>query len=91
MAKLEQIWSDIEKLTPDGLAFGNDPAYEEHVRVYEDVLGALPNIDGWKPESVPMDLNSIGQHRLDAKEIDEISAEVAVENEIEAPGRELSE
>lgn len=91
LAKLEQIWSEIVKLTPQGLAFGNDAAYEEHVRVYEDVLGALPKIDGWKPESVPMDLNSIGQNRLDAKEIGEISAEVAVEDQIEAPGRELAE
>jgi hypothetical protein len=91
LAKLEHTWSEIEKLTPDGLAFGNDPAYEEHVRVYEDVLGALPKIDGWKPESLPMDLNSIGQNRLDAKEIGEISAEVAVEDQIEAPGRELAE
>lgn len=73
LAKLEQIWSEIVKLTPQGLAFGNDAAHEEHVRVYEDVLGALPKIDGWKPESVPMDLNSIGQNRLDAKEIGEIS------------------
>ena len=91
LARLEHIWSEIGKLTPEGLAFGNDPAYEEHVRVYEDVLGALPKIDGWKPESVPMDLNSIAQNRLDAKEIDEITAEVAVENEIEAPGRELAD
>jgi len=91
LAKLEHIWSEIETLTPEGLAFGNDPAYEEHVRGYEDVLGALPKIDGWKPESVPMDLNSIGQNRLDAKEIGEISAEIAVENQIEAPGRELAE
>ena len=91
LAKLEHTWSEIEKLTPEGLAFGNDPAYEEDVRVYEDVLAALPKIDGWKPESVPMDLNSIGQNRLDAKEIGEISAEVGVEDQIEAPGRELAE
>ncbi len=91
LAKLEHTWSEIEKLTPEGPAFGNDPAYEEHVRVYEDVLAALPKIDGWKPESVPMDLNSIGQNRLDAKEIGEISAEVGVEDQIEAPGRELAE
>ena len=57
----------------------------------KDVLAALPKIDGWKPESVPMDLNSIGQNRLDAKEIGEISAEVGVEDQIEAPGREIAE
>lgn len=91
LTKLERLWSKITKLTPDGLQFGSDPAYEEHVRVYEDVLGALPKIDGWKPKSIPMDLNAIGQNRLDAKDVGEISAEIAVEDEIEAPGRELAE
>ena len=91
IAKLERLRSEIEKLTPDGLQFGNDPVYDERVRVFEDVLSALPTIDGWKPTSVPMDLNSIGQSRLDAKECGEFSAEVAVEDQIEAPGRELAE
>jgi hypothetical protein len=54
-------------------------------------LGELPGIDGWKAISQPLDLNAIGQARLDAREVDEISAKVAVEEEIEAPGRELAE
>jgi hypothetical protein len=91
VAKLERLWAEISKLTPSGLQFGSDPAYEEHVRIFEDVLAALPKIDGWKPESVPIDLNTICQNRLDAKEVGEISAEIAVEEEIEAPGRELAE
>jgi hypothetical protein len=91
VAKLERLWSEIAKLTPSGLQFGNDPVYEEHVRAFKDVLAALPSIDGWKPESVPMDLNWIGQNRLDAKEVGEISAEIAIEEEIEAPGREIAE
>lgn len=91
LAKLERLWSKIERLIPAGLRFGSDPVYEEQVRVYEDVLGALPTIDGWKPKSVPWDLNAIGQNRLDAKEVGEISAEISVEEEIEAPGRELAE
>jgi Restriction endonuclease len=91
LAKLERLWSEISKLTPSGLQFGSDPTYEECVRAFKDVLAALPSIDGWKPESVPMDLNSIGQNRLDAKEVGEISAEIAIEQEIEAPGREIAE
>jgi len=91
LEKLERIWSEIVKLVPTGFQFGRDPAYEEHVRVYQDILAALPKIDGWKPESVPMDINAISQNRLDAKECGEFSAEVAIEDEIEAPGRELAE
>lgn len=91
LTKLERLWSEIIKLTPGGLQFGGDPTYEEAVRSYEDLLRALPTIDGWKPKRVPIDLDAIGQMRLDAKEVGEISAEVAVENEIEAPGRELAD
>jgi len=68
VARLERLWAEIQKLTPDGLQFGNGPVYEERVRVFEDVLAALPMIDGWKPISVPMNLNSNGQCRFDAKE-----------------------
>jgi hypothetical protein len=91
LVKLERLWAKITKLTPSGLAFGGDPTYEEHVRGYKDLLHALPSIDGWKPETVPEDLDTIGQMRLDAKEVGELSAEVAVESQIEAPGRELAE
>ncbi len=69
------------------LQFGSDPTYEEHVRLVADILAALPTIDGWKPQSHPMDVNSIGQCRLDAKEVGEITAEIALGEEIEAPGR----
>ncbi|HWZ42455.1 MAG TPA: restriction endonuclease [Candidatus Saccharimonadales bacterium] len=91
LAKLERLWAEIEKLTPDGFCFGTDPAYDERARAYQDVLKALPKIDGWKPDSEPMELNAIAQSRLDAKEVGEISAEVAVEDMIEAPGRELAD
>lgn len=91
LTKLERLWAEIEKLIPEGLQFGNDPVYEERVRSYCDVLVGLPKIDGWKPESIPMDLNAICQNRLDAKELGEISVEISVEEDIEAPGRELAE
>jgi hypothetical protein len=90
LAKLERIWPRVVELTPKGLSFGNDPAYDELVRNYEDIVKALPRIDGWKPEDIPMDLNSIGQLRLDAKEVGEIQAEISIEEQIEAPGRELA-
>src|SRR5271156_2591134 len=90
LAKLDRLWSKISKLTPAGLQFGSDPKYEQLARLYADLLEALPKIDGWRPEAQPMDLNAIGQSRLDAMEIGETSAEISVETEIEAPGRELA-
>jgi hypothetical protein len=91
LEKLQRIWNDIEKLTPNGIAFGADPKYDDRVRAYKDVLSGLPKIDGWKPETIPMDLDEMGQSRLDAKDCGEVSAEVAVERLIEAPGGELAD
>ena len=49
LQKLERLWGEINKMIPDGLVFGDDPKYDDHVRSYEDVLAALPKLDGWKP------------------------------------------
>lgn len=91
LVKLEHLWTEIQKLIPSGVAFGTPPEYEDRVRSYGMLLSALPMIDGWKPTSVPEDLDSIGQNRLDALELGEISAQVSVENWVEEPGRELRE
>src|ERR1700690_2619222 len=79
VVKLERIWGEISSLTPSGLQFGSDPVYEDRVRLFKDVLDALPKIDGWKPGRLPWDLNSICQSRLDAKELGEVSAAITVE------------
>lgn len=89
--KLERIWKELRAMIPGGIAFGNDPKYDDRCRAYWDILCALPKIDGWKPESYPPDLNELAQNRLDAQEIDEVSALVAAEERVEGPGRELAE
>ncbi len=77
LLKLERIFAEIRKLTPNGICFGSDPRYEDRVRAYEDVLAALPKIDAWKPEHTPIDLG-------------EITSELAADEEVDAPGRELA-
>ena len=89
--KLERIWKEMQPLIPSGITFGTDPKYDGLFRAYTDVLLALPKIDGWKPERLPPDLNALAQNRLDAREIDEINAIVAVEEDAAAPGREIAE
>lgn len=89
--KLERIWAEMSPLIPSGICFGSDPKYDDRLRAYADVLAALPKIDGWKPESLPPDLDGLAQNRLDAREIDEISAIVSVEDSTTAPGREIAE
>jgi hypothetical protein len=63
LEKLQRVWTEIEKMVPSGLVFGSDPKQDDRVRVYRDVLSGLPKIDGWKPESLPMDLDEIEQTR----------------------------
>lgn len=89
--KLERIWTEMQPLIPQGIEFGSDPKYDERARAYADVLAALPKIDGWKPGSRPPDLNELAQNRLDAREIDEVSAIISVEENATAPGREIAE
>jgi len=50
--KLERLWSRNREAYSRGLQFGSDPAYEELVRTYEDILAALPRIDGWRPDAL---------------------------------------
>jgi len=91
LEKLERIFEETRDLIPDGICFGSDPKYDDRCRAFSDVLDALPMIDGWKPENRLLDLNEIAQWRLEAREIDEISAMVSVEECIDPPGRDLAE
>jgi hypothetical protein len=91
LAKLDLVLSRIERLVPPGFVFSHDQAFEEHIRTYADLLKGLPKIDGWKPESIPMDISARSQCRLDAEEVGEISMMDSVEEEIAAPSRELAE
>ena len=88
--KLERMFKEMRKLIPDGICFGGNAQYDDFCRTFADVLAALPKIDGWKPSCHLQDLNEIAQNRLDAMEIDEISAKVSVEESIEEPARELA-
>lgn len=89
LEKLERIFGELRELTPNGIAFGSDPQYDDLCRDYEDVLKTLPMIDGWKPEARPIDLNELAQWRLDAAEIGEPAALLGAEEEVEKPDREL--
>lgn len=89
LVKLEKLWTDIRSSIGNGPAFGSTPEYEDLCRSYGVILPYLTKIDGWKPSSEPWDFDAIGQSRIDALEIGEIGATVAIENEIEKPGAEL--
>lgn len=91
LVKLERLWAKIEAEIPAGIQFGESPAIENYHRSYSAILHELPAIDGTKPTTLPMGLNEIAQSRRDAFEVGEIECEIAVEQQIGTPGRELRE
>lgn len=91
LAKAERLWSEVRSLIPNGIKFGENPAYEDKCRALSAIFDALPAIDKWKPQVVLFDLDDIAQRRLDANEIQEFEVAVSVEQSINAPGREIRE
>jgi hypothetical protein len=91
LIKLERLWGEIQSLVPNGVAFGDNPEYEDRCRSFVAVLAVLPKIDGWKPTIVLPDLNEIAQNRFDALELDEFGTKIQVEEWIAAPGKEIRE
>lgn len=91
LVKLERIWKVLCQNIPNGIVFGGNPIYEDACRSYEQVVVGLPLIDGWKPTTLPYDVDEIAQSRLGAHEVGEIRIQVEVERRIEAPGKELRE
>lgn len=92
LSKLERLWSEIQGLMPKSFAsFGDNPSYEDKCRSFYSILECLPKIDGWKPEIYIMEMNEIVQGRFDAQETYELDSIIAIEEEINQPGRLLRE
>jgi hypothetical protein len=91
LVKLEKIWIEMESIIPSGVAFLEDSGYENNCRDFENVLACLPKIDGWKPKIYLMNLNEIGQNRLDAMEVGEIECQISIENQIYEPAKLIRE
>lgn len=94
--RLEKVWEEISELTPASAGFTDEAApedqrYRELLRAYQAIIKALPPIGNCTIETVPWELNAIGQARLDALEIGEFEANLSVETGINAPGREIEE
>lgn len=89
LKKLETVWLKLMELMPDGIAFiGGGPEglrYRQLQHDYDALLGVLPPIDGWSMTATPVDLDAIGQMRLDAAEAASVESTVYVEEHIFAP------
>lgn len=90
--RLEKIWDEAKETTPEFIQFtGGDGRYEELLQGYRAIKDVLPAIGGYRPSSMPMQLNEIAQDRLDAREVSEISASILVEEVVSKPGMEIAE
>jgi len=95
LSRLEAVWSEMQTLIPSGIAFieggPEGRRHQELARSYRDISTALPAVSGYRLSAVPMELNAIGQARFDAAELGEVSIEIALEDDIYAPTREIDE
>lgn len=91
LVKAEKVLAEIESAIPSGVVFGDNADYETNCRSFDNLIAALPKIDGWKPEIILMDLDDIAQNRLDAREVGEIECMVSVERRIGEPAKLLRE
>ncbi len=91
LSKLERIWRELHEMIPSGIVFGSDEQYEGKLRAYIEIVSSLPEISGYKPTTMPLDLDEIAQSRLDANEIGDFEAQMYVERTIDTPRTELRE
>lgn len=94
LKKAEKVWKRLQaKIDKQGQPnyVTGDREYERDCRTYLHLISALPKIDEWKPEAVPPDLADLTQQSLDAREVGEVDAWLAVERWANLPGTELDE
>ena len=98
LVKLEALWEEITSIIPDGpngIAFGDisDGIYDDRCRVFRDVCGSLPKIDGWGIPECLLELNVIAQMRFDAMEtgFGDIESKIAVEETIYEQEKHIQE
>jgi len=89
LVELEKLWNLLRKNIPNSIPFKANPVYEDACRSYEQLLTGLPLIDGWKPATLPCDLDEIAQSCLDILEVRELAIPIQVYHRIEKPGKEL--
>lgn len=89
LVKAEKVLSEIDASIPTGIVFGGNLDHETNCRNFDELLVALPKIDGWKPSIYLMELDDIAQSRLDAQEVGEIECLISIERQINEPSKLL--
>ena len=91
LAKLDNLWKQIEKLLPQGPEFGSLPEYDELCWAFRRILPSLPAVDGFRIEDHLLDYDAIGQTWLDYMEIGEGDPKITMLNILYEQERQLRE
>jgi hypothetical protein len=93
LTKLERLWDEICAIIPEGIAFGieEEDEYDEKCRLFRQILMDMPAIDGYKIGDQLMEINEIGQARLDASEVGEFECQVSTEEAVFRQKKSLAE
>jgi Restriction endonuclease. len=95
VVRLEAVWSELESMIPHGVAFFIDGPearrYQELTLAYDDLVRALPAVNGYQITAKPTPLNAIGQARFDIMEVGELSDTIAFDESVVEPGAQLAE
>lgn len=91
LAKLENLWNELQELFPAGVNMGESPEYEDRRRSFDSILASLPKIGGWKPDISPPDWDSVASSRFDFMELGEPFEAAKFEVSIWAEGKEIRE
>jgi hypothetical protein len=89
LAKLDDVWRRAQPFIPDAPARGSHPEYDDLYRAWSDLLGGLPEIDGWTITDELPDIEEVGQMFIDYFEISE--PPFGAYEAGEKPGKDLAE
>lgn len=83
LGNLEAIWASMQS--------ADAGEHENLVRSFVNLLTGLPAIDGFRIDAVPLSKTEIEMRRFEASEVGEPEANVHIEEQIDAPGRQIGE
>jgi hypothetical protein len=95
LRRLEKVWEEMQQIIPSGYTFlGSSPEglrYVELQRSYSRISNGIPAIDGYEITTIPEDVDAITQMRIEAQEVGEYTFGLRVQEDVEAPTREIDE
>ena len=95
LRQLEAVRDQMDALIPEGIVFaGSSPEGRQHTelcRRFDDLVSALPAIEGFRVDVAPMALDDIAQWRLDAFEASIPESLIDLDQRIAAPAEALAD